>query len=548
MWGKMIFVSRVCKKVQQTTSVDSGITCLDTTGDHDQIQAIAEIEKPMTASFLSTLRRKLRLDELWPQARRTDINDLRRRGERSVSVKRGERSRSTTAKKLVLREVISGYHNSNPEAKIAVKVIYDAPSPTEGPSTEVSILRHLSLNTTTPPHDSIIQYIDDWYDPISRFHYLVTAMAGTVWNDANTHDDFDDEDRDTDEDLPPLIFANTRLSRIENLSVSFGSTDLYAWSVNQLLKRMKTSGQPIPPPLEPTTYKKESQSLPLPPVSSAHSIFAQVSSAVHHLHSNGFYHGDIKEENVLIQSCSNYPSGLRAVLADFGHAGRVGEPSIRPRSNNTEKGMEHYGTPEMTSPEYLLEWQNRNNNVNPTNTSTGKIDLLKADIYALGVLLFSLRHGPGEIPTASRAMADHLTSGMTKTCKDTFHATLTRSFSDAEWSSLDRLRYSNGRSNDDTQILAMFGINGNCCNINQMGSLQRYVGCDVTRTYLSNANKMSTNANNNEDPYFYFVNDLDPRIEDECVDLLRGMLHPDPRRRFSIEQVVSHPWVCGRVL
>jgi serine/threonine protein kinase len=62
------------------------------------------------------------------------------------------------------------------------------------------------------------------------------------------------------------------------------------------------------------------------------SIFSQIASAVHALHSLQIVHGDIKEENILIE----VEDGQHFVkLCDFGHAQRVRRG--RPRMNFMEQ-------------------------------------------------------------------------------------------------------------------------------------------------------------------------------------------------------------------
>jgi serine/threonine protein kinase len=71
------------------------------------------------------------------------------------------------------------------------------------------------------------------------------------------------------------------------------------------------------------------------------SIFSQIASAVHALHSLQIVHGDIKEENILIE----VEDGQHFVkLCDFGHAQRVRRG--RPR-------MKFYGTKDISAPELI---------------------------------------------------------------------------------------------------------------------------------------------------------------------------------------------------
>ncbi|KAI8850990.1 kinase-like domain-containing protein [Chytridium lagenaria] len=141
-----------------------------------------------------------------------------------------------------------------------------------------------------------------------------------------------------------------------------------------------------------------------PPLPLARGIFAQVASGVAHLHSIGVSHGDLKEENILLDAIhvdtasrlddhiSLNPSALTdpsiaafvaptAMVCDFGHAA----------TGHTHRVVA-YGTREMTPPELLP-----NLHVRPPPNDT---NAMKADVFALGMCLYSLLHGPGCLPVA----------------------------------------------------------------------------------------------------------------------------------------------------
>ena len=91
--------------------------------------------------------------------------------------------------------------------------------------------------------------------------------------------------------------------------------------------------------------------------------FLQLCEAVKYLHEKGVVHGDIKLENILI----NEP---RIKLSDFGLAKRA-------YSDNIE---ENCGTVEYAAPELLSEDKEEG------------LDPFKADMWALGVVLYALLH------------------------------------------------------------------------------------------------------------------------------------------------------------
>ena len=101
---------------------------------------------------------------------------------------------------------------------------------------------------------------------------------------------------------------------------------------------------------------------------SCHVIFSQLVSAVRYLARNRIVHRDIKDENVLID-----PNGLEIKLIDFGSAVEVfgikAEDVVSPKFCGTIK----YCPPEAIE--------------------NDKFRALPADIWAMGILLFTLFHG-----------------------------------------------------------------------------------------------------------------------------------------------------------
>ncbi|ORY52683.1 kinase-like protein [Rhizoclosmatium globosum] len=92
------------------------------------------------------------------------------------------------------------------------------------------------------------------------------------------------------------------------------------------------------------------------------SLFLKCVFAVQTLHNCGYYHGDIKLSNFLVDSGAE----IRVLLADFGFTQELG---VAP---------EVYGTPQMTAPEFLRGF------------GLGKKSGVKADVFALGLVLFQL--------------------------------------------------------------------------------------------------------------------------------------------------------------
>lgn len=91
--------------------------------------------------------------------------------------------------------------------------------------------------------------------------------------------------------------------------------------------------------------------------------FRQLCEAVKYLHERGVIHGDIKLENILI-------NGPTIKLSDFGLAKQIGVDNFE----------ENCGTIEYAAPELL------------TGEKESDLDPFKSDMWALGVVLFSLLH------------------------------------------------------------------------------------------------------------------------------------------------------------
>lgn len=115
----------------------------------------------------------------------------------------------------------------------------------------------------------------------------------------------------------------------------------------------------------PITQFCDDQKIPL---SVRVKLFLQVCEAVHHAHSKGLAHGDLKPSNILVQWNEDAQPVFK--ITDFGFAQMMGTSVI------TADGQPR------TPPAYLA----------PEQIGTGKMDM-KGDILALGVLLFELTTG-----------------------------------------------------------------------------------------------------------------------------------------------------------
>ena len=120
------------------------------------------------------------------------------------------------------------------------------------------------------------------------------------------------------------------------------------------------------------------------PVADRLRLFVEVCDAVQHAHQKGVIHRDLKPSNVLVTRVDGRPVPK---VIDFGIA-RLAEGALGRETLLTEAGM-LIGTPEYMSPEQA--------GASPADVDT------RADVYALGVLLYELLTGalPFRLPGTS---------------------------------------------------------------------------------------------------------------------------------------------------
>ncbi|KAJ3046243.1 ATP-dependent Lon protease pim1 [Rhizophlyctis rosea] len=122
-------------------------------------------------------------------------------------------------------------------------------------------------------------------------------------------------------------------------------------------------------------------------------IFLHITRTLSHMHSLGIVHRDIKDENVLITTSKNPLTNTETItdvrLIDFGSCGIEGIQSVGKGSSKGRDLFDEYeGTVCYAPPEVLL----------------GKIfNGRSADVWSLGVMLYTLLHGapPFETPQAT---------------------------------------------------------------------------------------------------------------------------------------------------
>jgi tetratricopeptide (TPR) repeat protein/predicted Ser/Thr protein kinase len=102
-------------------------------------------------------------------------------------------------------------------------------------------------------------------------------------------------------------------------------------------------------------------------------LFVQACTAIQHAHQKGIIHRDLKPGNLLVHAVDGRPA---VKVIDFGLAKAMGEP-LAARAQTTEHGQ-LLGTPEYMAPEQA--------------SGGGAVDT-RADVYALGVILYELLTG-----------------------------------------------------------------------------------------------------------------------------------------------------------
>ncbi|KAL6762692.1 kinase-like domain-containing protein [Haematococcus lacustris] len=105
----------------------------------------------------------------------------------------------------------------------------------------------------------------------------------------------------------------------------------------------------------------------------------QLVLALEYCHAKEVVHRDIKLENVLLESVQGVPLPL-VRLADFG---------LSRRHNAENPCVTHVGTPAYLAPELLQLWL-ENGSLPLTHTGPQAYDGTKVDVWALGVLLYTL--------------------------------------------------------------------------------------------------------------------------------------------------------------
>ncbi|KAJ3379103.1 hypothetical protein HDU84_007051 [Entophlyctis sp. JEL0112] len=235
---------------------------------------------------------------------------------------------------------------------VAIKIIYKTAQSIAHvpPPHEISVLEALS-HPSSPSAQSrlVLKMFDAWQDDFH--HYMVCEFVGTMWYDTPVR---------------PIAFRSSIQGMPAFLPVSTGSTDLWAWSYAKRLEAFKL---------------KKHTMLPLAAVKS---IAKQTAYALHLVHTAGYYHGDVKSENIICQENPASADIPQIILADFGH------------SRPTSVKMKYYGTFDVAPPEFLAD----------SPYCADFVDGTCADVFALGIVIYTLVSRNGEVPDLMKTMRE----------------------------------------------------------------------------------------------------------------------------------------------
>ncbi|KAJ3117661.1 MAP kinase kinase (MEK) [Physocladia obscura] len=253
---------------------------------------------------------------------------------------------------------------------VAIKLIYKIAKNDSTPPNEIKVLRAVAND----PHRYLLGYIEDFQDAHSFI--LVTELFGTDWNtlaedalkeDVEGAESGKTNSKKTASKLEPLRFKNPRTGLYTTVPFSSGCGDIWAWSYYERVNSWKQN--------HPTPDK----TMPLLPLPVIKNIAFQVIRGMMHFHEqHGFFHGDIKAENVLVigapDNSKDYDCEVR--ICDFGHA------------NSSSRSMYQAGTLENAPPELIAA-------LKLNNTGQVFIDGTKADVFAVGIMILRLLKSSG---------------------------------------------------------------------------------------------------------------------------------------------------------
>ncbi|KAI8616689.1 kinase-like domain-containing protein [Chytriomyces sp. MP71] len=232
---------------------------------------------------------------------------------------------------------------------VAIKIVYPSGKDVRIPS-EVDSLRTLCSNGRLP---NVIEYVDHFQD--NNYFYVVTNLVTANWSRFSS--DF--------EPASSLTVISDGFSC--DLPFGTGNSDLWAWCSLHRNLLLQSQGHM----LLPTTVVKH--------------IVKNIAIAMQAIHYREFYHGDLKFENVFLDINPDRYDAPLIYLGDFGHAKRI------------SNGIYQYGTNEMAGPELLAD----------APFDKQRLDGRCADIFALGLILYTLLSEDGQFPTVVKPLVSY---------------------------------------------------------------------------------------------------------------------------------------------
>ncbi|KAJ3389679.1 hypothetical protein HDU84_008477 [Entophlyctis sp. JEL0112] len=324
--------------------------------------------------------------------------------------------------------VVLGAKDLVKKTNVAVKIIYKQFAATDGAGVpfEIAMLKDINAQSDC---QFLLRCLDSWDD--ARNFYLVTNLFGSNW--IKGFKDFklprlefftisrhppvtplQQQQKQQQQQPHPAPNATKRLRpalgertvwpatptpQTHSIPFSLGASDLWAWSIAHRAHMLANTPD-------------NSAFLPLTPVKH---ILRQAATALRALHSAGFFHGDVKLENILVEypgehADSSDPSSVdalinfpNAVLSDYGHTRRAvvaGDGQESSSQDAAARIVRAYGTQDVAPPELLDDspFRTANSKGDCSSDCTTAIDGRRCDVFALGMVAFVLLSARGDLP------------------------------------------------------------------------------------------------------------------------------------------------------
>ncbi|KAG0358315.1 protein kinase, AMP-activated, alpha 2 catalytic subunit [Podila minutissima] len=245
--------------------------------------------------------------------------------------------------------------------EVAIKVI-----PHTGDQTENKVRRELDILVSIKSHENILDFVE----------YFTSSLESQIDDDCRHH---------RHHHQPP----SRAKTDIHYIVTEMGGSSLFDFIE---MHRPELS------PNDHSTFGSAIQESVL------RSVFTQLSLALHSLHAQSVVHGDIKDENALI-NVDPVTNTYRAKICDFGHSKHL-KPGSGP--SFTFYGTTILAPPEMDSNIILRAKRNRQQQHSQRQKSSqtlNQVDCWKrflgyeADVWAMGLMLYTMIHGdlPSEL-------------------------------------------------------------------------------------------------------------------------------------------------------